>query len=147
MLKGFTENGELKNVKVTDNGELVTKSEGTQNSKIENTEENPVPVRIIEGNGVEVVQTSDQEVVLNASVIMLSTEDHNVELNKKVTVISIANYSDTADITMSVGEKTYQIGANLAIDFPINAVIEKITLNSSAADTKIQLLVKGVENV
>ena len=86
---------------------------------------------------------------ITLSIINRPTSEDSVirQLNKKVTVISIANYSDTADITMNVGEKTYQIGANLAIDFPINAVIEKITLNSSAADTKIQLLVKGVENV
>ena len=145
MLKGFTKKGELKNVRVTDEGEILTKSEGAQNSNIQNTDENPVPVKIITGDKVEVVQTSDQEIVLDASVIMLSTEAHIVELNKKVTVISIANYSDTSDVTMNVGEKSYQIGSNLAIDFPINSVIESISLTSTAADTKIQLLIKGVE--
>ena len=145
MLKGFTEKGELKNIRVTDEGEILTKSGGTQNSNIQNTDENPVPVKIITGDKLEVVQTSDQEIVLDASVIMLSTEAHIVELNKKVTVISIANYSDTSDVTMNAGEKSYQIGSNLAIDFPINSVIESISLTSTAADTKIQLLIKGVE--
>ena len=146
MLKGFTEKGELKDVKVTENGELLTKSEGTQSSNIQNTEENPVPVKIVTGDRVEVVQTSDQEVVLNASIVMLSEEPQEIVLGKKVTVISIANYSDTADITMNIGEKTYQIGANLAIDFPINQIIENISLTSTAPDTKTQLVVKGVEN-
>ena len=145
MLKGFTEKGELKDVKVTENGELLTKSEGTQSSNIQNTEENPVPVKIVTGDRVEVVQTSDQEVVLNASIVMLSEEPQEIVLGKKVTVISIANYSDTADITMNIGEKTYQIGAGLAIDFPINSTTENISLVSTAVDTKTQLVIKGVE--
>ena len=145
MLKGFTENGELKDVKVSDNGELLTKVVGAQSSTIENTEDNPIPVKIIEENSVKVVQTSDQEVVLNASIMVLSEEAQEIALNKKVTVISIANYSETADVTMVIGEKTYQIGANLAIDFPINSVVESISLNSSTSDTKIQLLIRGVE--
>lgn len=147
MLKGFTEKGELKNVKVSENGELLTKGVGTQSSNIENTDENPVPVKLIEGNVVEVVQTSDQEVVLNASILMLSEEVTDITFNKRVTVISIANYSDSADVNLTVADKVYQIGSNLAIDFPINSIVEKISLTSNIADTKIQLLVKGVESV
>ena len=145
MLKGFTEKGEVKDVRVTENGEVLTKMGGTQNTNINNTDDNPIPVKIINETGVEVVQTSDQEVVLNASIIMLTTEEHAITLNKKITTLSIANYSDTADITMTIGEKVYQIGAKLAIDFPINKVVESISLVSTATDTKTQLVIKGVE--
>ena len=37
MLKGITENGDLKNVKVSENGEILVKGSGTQSSNIENT--------------------------------------------------------------------------------------------------------------
>ncbi len=145
MLKGFTKKGELKNINVSEDGELLVKSGGIQNSNIENTEDNPVPVKIVSTDKLEIIQTSDQEVVLNSSILMLSTEAQEITLEKKVTVISIANYSDTADVTMNIGEKSYKIGSNLAIDLPINAIVENISLIASAVDTKIQLLIKGVE--
>lgn len=125
MLKGFDKNGNIQNVILNEDGSI--------------------PVQMSNGGAVEVVQTSDQETVLNASIVMLSTEVHTITVNKKLTVISIANYSDTADITMTIGTKTYQIGAGLAIDFPINEVVESISLVSTSADTKTQLVIKGVE--
>ena len=125
MLEGFDKNGEMKNVILNDDGSI--------------------PVQMSNGGAVEVVQTSDQEVVLNASIVMLSTEKHTIALNKKITILSIANYSETADITMTIASKTYQIGAGLAIDFPINAIVESISLISTEADTKTQLVIKGVE--
>ena len=145
MLVGITENGYLKNIKVSENGEILTKSSGTQSSNIENTVDNPVPVQIIDNTQVKVVQTSDQEVVLNASILQLSNEATSIDINKKVTVISIANYSESDDITMTVKEKQYQIGSSLAIDFPINDTIENISLVSTGTDTKTQLVIKGVE--
>ena len=126
MLKGFDKNGNLRNLIINDDGSI--------------------PVQVISGgSAVAIVQTSDQEVVLNASVIMLSTENKNIVIGKKVTQISIANYSDTADITMQVDGKVYQIGSKVSIDFPINKTVESITLISTGADTKTQLVIKGVE--
>ena len=72
MLKGFTKKGELKNINVSEDGELL--------------------VKVIPTEKVEVVQTSDQEIVLNSSILILSEEAQEITLGKKVTVISIANY-------------------------------------------------------
>lgn len=135
MLKGLTEKGELKNIRVSENGELLTKGVGGQSSIIGNTEENPVPVKAI----------SQVETTLQAGVVTVGTEATTISINKKVTGLSIANYSETADITVTVGEKQYTVGANLAIDLPINSQVTDITIVSSEADTKVQYVAKGVE--
>lgn len=124
MMRGITKNGELKNVLVNDDGTL--------------------PLNF-QGEGVIVTQTSDKEITLNASIITLSTEELSIAIGKKVTMIMIANYSETADISIVVGDNTYQVGANLALELPMNITIENIILSSTETDTKIQLVVKGIE--
>lgn len=116
MLKGFNKNGEMKNVILNEDGSL---SIG--------------------------MSSGGTEKVLNASIVVLSTEEHTITLNKNITEISIANYSENADITMNINTKTYQIGAGLAIDLPINELVESVILVSTEADTKTQLVIKGVE--
>ena len=55
------------------------------------------------------------------------------------------NLATQRTVTVTVGEKQYTVGANLAIDLPINSQVTDITIVSSEADTKIQYVVKGVE--
>lgn len=116
MLKGFDKNGNIQNVILNEDGSI--------------------PIQMSNGGS---------EKVLNASIVFLSTEEHIIALNKNITEISIANYSDTANITMTIGSNNYQIGAGLAIDLPVNEVVELIALVSTEADTKTQLVIKGVE--
>ncbi len=123
MLKGITEKGEMKNVRVSENGELITKNVANQ-----------------EGETTEKVETT-----LNASIITISPTSQIVQVNKKVSEISVANYSETSDITMSIGSNVYQIGANLAVDLPINSTVDSISFVSVEANTKAQIIIKGVE--
>lgn len=127
MLQGITRNGEMKNVVVNDDGTL------------------PVNLQDSGENGIKVEQTSDKEVTLKSDILTLGTTSTSITIGKKVTSIMIANYSDEADVSIVANNQTYKAGANLAIEFPINANIESLTLVSSAADTKVQLVVKGVE--
>ena len=46
---------------------------------------------------------------------------------------------------MNIGEKVLQIGANLALELPINAEIANLGITATEDSTKIQLVVKGVE--
>lgn len=124
MIQGITKKGELKNVIVNDDGILPVK---------------------LQGESVVVTQTSDKEITLNSSILILSTEAQTIALGKKVTMIMIANYSEVGDVSVVVGDKTYQVGANLALELPMNVVIDNLILSSTEADTKIQLVVKGVE--
>lgn len=122
MLKAITENDELVNLKATKEGKLL--------------------VDIGEGSEGE---TSQQiETTLNASVQTVGTTATLVAINKKVTSIDIANYSDTADITITVGDLSATIGANIATTLVINKDITNISLTSTIEDTKVQLIVKGV---
>lgn len=124
MLIGVTDNGELKNIKVNEDGEMKVAMEG------------------------EVVETSsiqDKEVVLNSSVLTIGIEATTIAVGKKVTSIMIANYSETADITVNTGSSNLQVGANLALELPVNLEVQNLTITSTEADTKIQLVVKGVE--
>lgn len=116
MLKGINENGELKNVIVTDDGAIKVEIEG--------------------GGGLETT--------LNASVQTVGTTASSIAINEKVTTIDIANYSETADVTISIGDLTAVIGCSIATTLTINANVTNISLQSTEANTKVQIVVKGV---
>jgi hypothetical protein len=126
MLKGITENGEMKNVKLSENGAMKVELE-------------------VSKGGLETTSSKDREITLIASVLSIGTEEQSIVVNKKVTSIMAANYSETADITLNAGGTDLQIGANLALELPVNLQVENLTIVSTEADTKIQLVVKGVE--
>ena len=166
MLQGITEKGELKNVIVDDKGAIKTTSSNInvdENGAVKvvnenlNVNENGAVKAVVENVNVSesgavkvelqgaIEQTSDREVVLNSSVLTVGTEATTIELNKKVTNIMIANYSETADITINTGSSDLQVGASLALELPINLEIATLSITSTEADTKVQLVVKGVE--
>ena len=151
MLQGTTKKGELKNVIVDDEGAIKTTSSdisvdesGAVKAVVENVNVNESGALKVEVQGM-VEQTSDREVVLNSSVLTIGAEATTIELNKKVTNIMVANYSETADITINTGTSDLQVGASLALELPINLEIATLSITSTEADTKIQLVVKGVE--
>ena len=151
MLQGTTKKGELKNVIVDDEGAIKTTSSdisvdesGAVKAVVENVNVNESGALKVEVQGM-VEQTSDREVVLNSSVLTIGAEATTIELNKKVTNIMVANYSETADITINTGTSELQVGASLALELPINLEIATLSITSTEADTKIQLVVKGVE--
>lgn len=121
MITGIDKKGEMKNIVLNEDGSIPVNMEG------------------------EIKQTSDKEITLNASIQTLSTEATTISVDKKVTMIMIANYSDTSDVTIVVDSKTYQVGAGLALELPMNVVIDNLILTATEADTKIQLVIKGVE--
>lgn len=118
MLKGFTKNGELINVLVSDEGKLL-----------------------VEGAG----ESSGKETTLNASIETVGIEPTVLNISKKVTSIDIANYSNTADITIGIGRKSFVIGNNIATTIAINTEIINIVLSSTENDSKVQIIIKGVE--
>lgn len=131
-MTGITENGEIKNVRVNSEGKLEVGIEGV------------LPVDI-QGKTININQTSDKEVTLNSSIQTLSSTATTISIGKKVTMIMIANYSESSDVTMTIGSNTYQVGANLALELPMNITITDIVLIATESNTKIQLVVKGVE--
>lgn len=126
MLKGITEKGEMKNLKLDDNGAVKVVLEAG-------------------AEGIETTSSKDREITLNASILNIGTEATTIVVNKKVTSIMVANYSETADVTLNAGGTDLQIGANLALELPVNLQVENLSITSTEADTKIQLVVKGVE--
>ena len=132
MMTGITENGEIKNVRVNSEGKLEVGIEGV------------LPVDI-QGETININQTSDKEVTLNSSIQTLSSTATTISIGKKVTMIMIANYSESSDVTMTIGSNTYQVGANLALELPMNINITNLVLTATESNTKIQLVVKGVE--
>ena len=123
MIKAITENDELVNVKATKEGKLL--------------------VDMGENSGGET--SKEVETTLNASIQTVGTTATTIAINKKVTSIDIANYSETANITMQVGELNAVIGTKVAATLVINKNVTNISLTSSEDDTKVQLIVKGVE--
>lgn len=189
MLKGFDENGNVKDVLVTEDGAIKVAMEESggevQQTVVANTSENPVPVdlqnqSILIGNtntnAVPVnVQSSNPipvnvqnpnmligntlanpvpvnvtnaegevEITLNASVQNIGTTATTIAINKKITSIDIANYSETSNITVTVGNLQAVIGSNIATTLTINANVENISLSATEANTKAQIIVKGV---
>lgn len=123
MIKAITENDELVNVKATKEGKLL--------------------VDMGENSGGET--SKEVETTLNASIQTVGTTATTIAINKKVTSIDIANYSETANITMQIGELNAVIGTKVAATLVINKNVTNISLTSSEDDTKVQLIVKGVE--
>lgn len=121
MIKAVTENDELVNVKATKDGKLMVET----------------------GTGEEASQTI--ETTLNASVQTLGAAATTIAINKKVTQIDIANYSETANITLSAGGITAIIGSNLTTTIKLNKQVDNISLTSTEENTKVQLVVSGVE--
>ena len=122
MIKAVTENDELVNVKATKDGKLM-----------------------VETGGGEEGTTGNVETTLNASVQTVGTTATSIAINKKVTQIDIANYSEEANVTLTAGEFNAVIGANIATTMKLNKQVDNILLNSTIADTKVQLIVSGVE--
>lgn len=142
MLNGFDENGDLKNIKVTEDGAVMVKVKGgggqggTDQVEVINTFQNPVPVNVM--------NTQEVETTLNASVQTVGTTASTVSINKKVTTIDVANYSETANVTITIGSLVAVIGCGIATTLTINANVTNISLQSTEADTKVQIVVKGV---
>ena len=122
MLTGINKKGDQKNILVTDEGEVIV--------KISNEEQE---------------STSQEETTLNASVQTIGTSATTIEINKKVTQIDIANYSESANITLTAGGISAVIGANIATTLKVNKQINNLTLTSTEEGTNIQLVVSGVE--
>ena len=131
MLKGITENGELKNIKVTEDGEVLVKF--NEDGGDEGGDE-----------GGDVV-VPEVETTLMANVVTVGDEESTISVNAKVTSIDIANYSETADITLTIGELEAEIGSNIAATIVVNKEVTDISLISTEDDTKVQLIIKGVE--
>ena len=125
MLQGFDKNGNLKGVKVSENGEIYVIMEGGS------------------GGEEQKVITESNETTLYANVMTVGTEAQTIGVSKKVTEISIANYSETANVTVAVDETNYVIAPNVALDLPINKSVGIVGLSATEADTKIQYVIKG----
>ena len=121
MLKGIDEKGNLQNVNVSEDGAVKVQMEGT------------------------VEQTSDKEIAVISEILTVGTTSTSKSINRRVTTIMVANYSETSDVSMNIGEKVLQIGANLALELPINAEIANLGITATEDSTKIQLVGKGVE--
>lgn len=116
---GIDKNGKYQEVKVNENGNLE--------------------VVVKDGSVVET------ETTLNASMQTVGTTATTISINQKVTTIDIANYSETADVTIGIGNNSYVIGSSVATTLTINKDVTDISLTATATDTKVQLVVKGVE--
>ncbi|MBR0428248.1 MAG: hypothetical protein IJK18_08645 [Clostridia bacterium] len=125
MLQGFDENGNLKGVKVSKNGEVFVKIGGSS-----------------EDEGAKVI-TESKETTLYAGVLNIGLEEQTIGVAKKITEISIANYSETANVTISADETNYVIAPNVALDLPINKIVSIVGLSATEADTKVQYVIKG----
>lgn len=113
-------NQEIRNLKVTEGGNLK--------------------VAILEGGYTPVKETT-----LLSNLLTVGTDATSISVNKEVTNIMVANYSEAADLTINDGTNDFKVGPNLALEMPINKQVTNLSITASAADTKVQLVVKGVE--
>lgn len=118
MVKVINEKDEMKNLKVDEDGNLK--------------------VKVVSEEGG---QTEEKEVTLLSELLTVGTTATTKEINKKVTSIMVANYSETANVTIN----TFVIGPNLALELPINELITNLSITATEDNIKIQLVVKGVE--
>lgn len=136
MLKGYDENGELRNVKVTKDGEVLMKVAGSGESGLD--------VNI--SNASELASDVEKETTLYAGVSTVGTEEITIGVNEEVSEISIANYSENANVLVSVDQTNFVIAPGLAMDLPINRNVVIIGLSATESDTKVQYVIKGKIN-
>jgi len=103
---------------------------------IGNTAQSPVPV--------DVTNAEEIETTLNASVQTVGTTATTIAVNKKVTSIDVANYSESAYVTIIIGQFQAIVGNNIATSLVINSNVENISLTATEDNTKVQIVVKGV---
>ena len=140
MLNAINEKVEMKNLVTNEDGvlrvEVINEGEsggGNNNTVVTNSDQNPVPIKNVE-----------KECIIKSDILTVGTAASTVDINQKVISIMAANYSDEADITINTGSQDLKVGANLAIELPINADIASLSITSTADNTKTQLVVKGV---
>lgn len=133
MLKGYDENGMLQNVQVTEEGAVLTKIAGSGDEGLD------VNIK----NASELIPESEKETTLYSGVLTVGTSETTIGVDSKVSELSIANYSETANVSVSVDNKTYVIAPGLALDLPINKVVSIVGISASAANTKVQYVIKG----
>lgn len=121
--------------------------------QVQDANGNPV-VPVVGSNGGMLVEMATGEIkiakenttLISAYVTVGTTATQVSVTADKVTGISVANYSEEATLTITVGTVSYVVGPNLAFDIPINkSGISSISFTASAADTKVQYVIKGVE--
>lgn len=121
--------------------------------QVQDANGNPV-VPVVGSNGGMLVEMATGEIkiakentTLVSAYVTVGTTATQVSVTAdKVTGISVANYSEEATLTITVGTASYVVGPNVALDIPINkSGISSISFTSSAADTKVQYVIKGVE--
>ena len=121
--------------------------------QVQDANGNPV-VPVVGSNGGMLVEMATGEIkiakentTLISAYVTVGTTATQVNITAdKVTGISVANYSEEATLTITVGTVSYVVGPNLALDIPINkSGISSISFTASAADTKVQYIIKGVE--
>lgn len=130
MLTGIDKNGEMKNVLVSEDGEIFVKIGGSSDGGSEQEQK---------------VITESKETTLYSNVITAGVEEQTIGVNKKVTEISIANYSETANVLISVDDSNFVVAPNLALDLPINKSVGIVGLSATEADTQVQYVIKGEE--
>lgn len=121
--------------------------------QVQDANGNPV-VPVVGSNGGMLVEMATGEIkiakenttLISAYVTVGTTATQVAITADKVTGISVANYSEEATLTITVGTVSYVVGPNVALDIPINkSGISSISFTASAADTKVQYVIKGVE--
>ena len=139
QVQGTGVDGSIKNFIIDDNGNLKVIVGGNVNGSvdvnnaIEIDDETPVRVQSV-GGEIETTLVAGKEALTSKTLT----------INKKVTSISIANYSEDNSITVTVGQKSFVIGQNIATDLPINAEVSTIVITATTS-TEVQYIVKGVE--
>lgn len=120
QIQGITNNGEIRNIRTDENGNIMTSQSA---------------------GGDSGASTSD----ITTIICEIVDEEKTIQVNKYVTEISVANYSEENNITLSIDEEENIIGANIAFDMPVNKNVSNISVEGTSDDIKLQLVVKGVK--
>lgn len=119
QMRGITDGGNLKNIRTDEQGRMLVNVDGQ-------------------------TQTSKEKVLASAS-IKAGTEATTIDVNGKVTTALVANYSETATITVAVDGENIVVDSSIAIELPINKEVTSLEIISNETDTKVYYLLKGIK--
>ena len=118
QIQGVTEDGVLKNIRVNSEGKLLVDLSGLTNSQ-------------------------EQEHTVAANTMTLNTEEQSIQIEEDITKISIANFSETANIIATVETKEFVIGPGIVVDLRLNiAAGSSITVRSTEENVLMQYILE-----
>lgn len=144
MLTAITEQGDVRNLKTTDDGKLIVSiGNGSADIDVEallvalDDQGNERDLRVDNEGRLKIVEK--KPVVISTTIVDAGGTE---VISGDIVKLQVANYSESKSATIEVGNDTYVVPENITIELPI--IAEEISV-TAATDAKLYVVAIGEE--